>query len=397
MSVDWSALYPSWRPEARREALEHKREERFVSRHLHLIQAIREDDEAGVLELLQAGANPRQRSPCGANQMQVAMMRGHPNIVRAMAMHGADCKTEARGGITLLHFAARRGDVELARIAVERGKIWINEPNEGGETPLDCAVKWASNGAVVVQANFPIKGRAETEKNYADTIRWLILNGGRPSEMHKKCAYWPSVPVDVVKLMVLAGYNMDHSGALGSDTLVTEALEAHNLDVVEYALASGALPGTDVKQPYTVSISQIYAIGYPAILLLAAYGVDSIIGQWELPKVHDLIRKWLCVIPETQQVHVAALLVTLNLVPPRAELDHYPEIGKRLIERKRVELFVKQTAYICIALRPLNLSAHETVAILDHAVLIAQLVPLAKKWALVTLVKHFVPTRNSNE
>ena len=79
---------------------------------------------------------------------------------------------------------------------------------------------------------------------------------------------------------------------------------------------------------------------------------------------------------------------------PRTTFGHrmdkiYPEMGRRLISRKRRDVFLKHAAHICIALQPFDLPADQTVAIIDETVFISQLVPYHTKWNLVVLVKHF--------
>lgn len=94
------------------------------------------------------------------------------------------------------------------------------------------------------------------------------------------------------------------------------------------------------------------------------------------------------------ELHTLSLMAALEMPLPVQHCDatmmpHYPVLGNRMIERKRVKLFCRYAAGICIALQSLNLPAPQTMAILDHAVCIAPLTSLHKKWQLVTLVKHF--------
>lgn len=72
-----------------------------------------------------------------------------------------------------------------------------------------------------------------------------------------------------------------------------------------------------------------------------------------------------------------------------------PELAARVayhtkdLVQRRFALVRTRALELCTALHPLDLSAHEMLAILDHAIKLMPLVPLHMKWSLVTTIKHF--------
>jgi uncharacterized protein len=91
--------------------------------------------------LIARGADVNGKEP---SQHQTALMwaaaEHHPDVVKLLIDHGADLQARTKRGFSALHFAAREGDLEIARILLAAGTD-INirsqplQPAAGGEKP----------------------------------------------------------------------------------------------------------------------------------------------------------------------------------------------------------------------------------------------------------------------
>lgn len=87
----------------------------------------------GQLELVknwlaQEGANPNKRDYTGRTPLQLAVMQGTPEIVKALVEHGARLVARLADGRTALHLAAERGNVEIVKILMN--KSFANEAEQ---------------------------------------------------------------------------------------------------------------------------------------------------------------------------------------------------------------------------------------------------------------------------
>src|SRR4029077_16003640 len=108
-----------------------------------------------VEQLLAKGADPNRQAARGQTALMWAIAQRHPAVVKVLLAHGADVhartsvwtavkKTDSdqashpdytvhvkEGGETALHFAARAGDVEAARLLVDAGAN-VNDQSASG-------------------------------------------------------------------------------------------------------------------------------------------------------------------------------------------------------------------------------------------------------------------------
>src|SRR5262250_2512137 len=77
-----------------------------------------------------------------------AAMRGERDAVRALLKQGADAGAAQGDGMTALHWAAERGDAELAEMLVYAGANVAAVTRIGQYTPLHLASKAASAAVV---------------------------------------------------------------------------------------------------------------------------------------------------------------------------------------------------------------------------------------------------------
>ena len=61
-------------------------------------------------------STPTHAAPAGATAFVEAAMNGNRDAVRALLKDGADVNTTQADGMTALHWAAQKGDVELAKV-----------------------------------------------------------------------------------------------------------------------------------------------------------------------------------------------------------------------------------------------------------------------------------------
>ncbi len=80
-------------------------------------------------------------APAGAAAFVEAAMNGNREVVRALLKDGADVNTTQADGMTALHWAAQKGDVELAKVLLYASANLKATTRIGGYTPLLIASK----------------------------------------------------------------------------------------------------------------------------------------------------------------------------------------------------------------------------------------------------------------
>jgi len=92
--------------------------------------------------LLKSGADVSAKTPDGATPLLHSLAYGasHHGITELLIAHGADLKAVTEKKETFLHHAAYLGNIELARLYLDKGGA-VDPANEEGQTPLHCAVR----------------------------------------------------------------------------------------------------------------------------------------------------------------------------------------------------------------------------------------------------------------
>jgi ankyrin repeat protein len=109
----------------------------------------------GVKALIGRGADVNAAEP---SLKQTALMwataERHPDVVRFLIEHGADVRAATRHGFTALHFAAREGDVEIARMILSAGVDVdvqsVSDPTLKGRGPAFDAMRSAGSTPLLV-------------------------------------------------------------------------------------------------------------------------------------------------------------------------------------------------------------------------------------------------------
>src|SRR6476660_9074052 len=80
-------------------------------------------------------------APAGGDAVVEAAMSGYRDAVRTLLKDGADVNTAQADGMTALHWAAQKGDVELAKVLLYASANVRATTRIGGYTPLLIASK----------------------------------------------------------------------------------------------------------------------------------------------------------------------------------------------------------------------------------------------------------------
>lgn len=165
-------------------------------------------------------------APAGAAAFVDAAMNGNREAVRALLKDGADVNTTQADGMTALHWAAQKGDVELAKILLYASANLKATTRIGGYTPLLIASK---NGDA---AMIDTLTQAGADPN-APT-----MNGTTPLMLASAAG-----KVAAVKALIDRGADVLAREAVKGETALTFAAAFGRADVIRVLTARGA----DVK------------------------------------------------------------------------------------------------------------------------------------------------------
>jgi ankyrin repeat protein len=152
-----------------------------------------------------------------------AAMQGDAETVRTLLKQGADVNAAQGDGMTALHWAARHGDVELARMLVYAGANLKATTRLGGYTPLIMASQ-AGHTAVV-----DTLVRAGADPKAATT------NGTTPLMFAAAAGR-----ADAVRLLIDRGADVDAKESARAQTALMFAAASGRVDAMKVLLASGA-------------------------------------------------------------------------------------------------------------------------------------------------------------
>ena len=155
-----------------------------------------------------------------------AAMQGGREAVRSLLKQGADVNAAQGDGMTALHWAARHGDVELARTLVYAGANLKATTRLGGLTPLLMASQ-IGDGAVI-EVLLKAGADAKTATTNGTTPLMFAAASGR---------------VEAVKLLVAHGAEINAKETARGETALMFAAAYGHVDAIQALVASGA----DVK------------------------------------------------------------------------------------------------------------------------------------------------------
>jgi ankyrin repeat protein len=152
-----------------------------------------------------------------------AAMTGNRDAVRTLLKDGGDVNTSQADGMTALHWAAQKGDVELAKILFYAGANVKATTRIGGYTPLLMASK--NGDAPMIDALLAAGADANGANANGTTPLMLAAVSGKP---------------EAVKVLIERGANVNAKEHARGETALTFAAAAGRADVIRVLTAKGA-------------------------------------------------------------------------------------------------------------------------------------------------------------
>ena len=165
-------------------------------------------------------------APIGAAAFVEAAMNGNRDAVRTLLKDGADVNTTQADGMTALHWAAQKGDVELAKMLLYASANLKATTRIGGYTPLLIASK--NGDAAMVETLTAAGADANSQTINGTTALMLAAAAGKPA---------------AVKTLLDHGADVNAREAVKGETALTFAAAFGRADVIRVLTAKGA----DVK------------------------------------------------------------------------------------------------------------------------------------------------------
>jgi len=148
-----------------------------------LMLAAKEGRSDMVKTLLDLKANPRQRSSVGDSPLMFAALGGNVEIARLLVDRGAEIN---HSGWTALHYCAWAGKTDVCKFLLDKGAN-IDAESENGTTPLMMAVR----GGHIATVKLLVWEFAELEvRNHdgATALQWALKGEHREIASHLKQA-----------------------------------------------------------------------------------------------------------------------------------------------------------------------------------------------------------------
>ena len=159
----------------------------------------------------------------GSTAIVEAAMNGNRDAVRSLLKDGGDVNTSQADGMTALHWAAQKGDVELAKILFYAGANVKATTRIGGYTPLLMASR--NGDAAMIDALVSAGSDANSANANGTTALMLAAASGKP---------------DAVKVLIERGAHVNAKENARGETALTFAAAAGRADVIHLLTAKGA-------------------------------------------------------------------------------------------------------------------------------------------------------------
>ena len=171
-------------------------------------------------------STPTHAAPAGATAFVEAAMNGNRDAVRALLKDGADVNTTQADGMTALHWATQKGDVELAKVLLYASANLKATTRIGGYTPLLIASK--NGDAAMIETLTQAGADANVATTNGTTPLMLAAAAGKPA---------------AVTALLDHGADVNAKETVKGETALTFAAALGRADVIRVLTAKGA----DVK------------------------------------------------------------------------------------------------------------------------------------------------------
>jgi len=159
----------------------------------------------------------------GAAAFVEAAMNGNREAVKTLLKEGADVNTTQADGMTALHWAAQKGDVELAKVLLYASANLKATTRIGGYTPLLIASK--NGDAAMIEALTGAGADANATTTNGTTPLMLASAAGKPA---------------AVKALLDHGADVNAKESVKGETALTFAAAFGRADVIRALTAKGA-------------------------------------------------------------------------------------------------------------------------------------------------------------
>jgi ankyrin repeat protein len=154
-----------------------------------------------------------------------AASQGNKEAVRALLKDGADVNTSQPDGMTSLHWAAQKGDVDLAKTLLYAGANMKATTRIGGYTPLLIASR--SGDAAMIEALAAAGADANVATTSGTTALMFASQAGN---------------AEAVKSLIAHGANVNAKEKVKGETAISFAAAYGRADVIRVLAAHGADP-----------------------------------------------------------------------------------------------------------------------------------------------------------
>jgi ankyrin repeat protein len=147
-----------------------------------LIDAVRKDDVASAMKLIEGGADARAKTSDGTTALHWAAHNGQLDLVKRLLKSGADAKARNDYGSSPMQEAALRGDADMITALLKAGAD-VESANDDGETALMTVARTGKVDAAAVLIKAGAKVNAVESWRGQTALMWAASQ--RQPEMTK--------------------------------------------------------------------------------------------------------------------------------------------------------------------------------------------------------------------